>query len=58
MINTFMRPNNIKFLQQKHVTVVRGRHAYLRLNFPETKSHAAPMVTLQHAVTIYEQLLV
>ena len=57
MINAFMRPSDIKFLQHKHVTVVRGRHVYLRLNLPETKSHAAPIVTLQPAVTVYEQLL-
>jgi len=57
MINAFMRPSDVKFLQHKHVTVVRGRHVYLRLNLPETKSHAAPIVTLQPAVTVYEQLL-
>jgi integrase len=57
MINAFMRPSDIKFLQHKHVTVIRGRNVYLRLNLPEIKSHAAPIVTLQPAVTVYEKLL-
>jgi hypothetical protein len=57
MVNGFMRPSDIKFLQHKHVTVVRGRHTYLRLNLPETKKHDKPIVTLQPAVVVYERLL-
>jgi hypothetical protein len=57
MVNAFMRPSDIKFLQHKHVTVVRGKHTYLRLNLPETKKHDKPIVTLQPAVVVYERLL-
>jgi hypothetical protein len=57
MVNAFVRPSDIKFLQHKHVTVVRGRHTYLRLNLPETKRHDRPIVTLQAAVAVYERLL-
>ena len=57
MINSFMRPSDIKFLQHKHVTVVRAKHIYLRLNLPETKKHDKPIVTLQAAVYVYERLL-
>ena len=57
MINSFMRPSDIKFLQHKHVTVVRAKHIYLRLNLPETKKHDKPIVTLQAAVHVYERLL-
>jgi integrase len=57
MVNGFMRPSDIKFLQHKHVTVVRGRHTYLRLNLPETKKHDKPIVTLQPAVVVYERML-
>ena len=57
MVNGFMRPSDIKFLQHKHVTVVRGKHTYLRLNLPETKKHDKPIVTLQPAVFVYERLL-
>jgi Phage integrase SAM-like domain len=57
MVNGFMRPGDIKFIKHKHVTVVRGKHIYLRLNLPETKKHDKPIVTLQPAVFVYERLL-
>ena len=57
MVNGFMRPGDIKFLKHKHVTVVRGKYIYLRLNLPETKKHDKPIVTLQPAVFVYERLL-
>lgn len=57
MVNGFIRPSDIKFLQHQHVTVVRGRHTYLRLNLPETKKHDKPIVTLPTAVSVYERLL-
>jgi hypothetical protein len=56
MVNGFMRPSDIKFIQHKHVTVVRGKHIYLRLNLPETKLHNKPIVTMQAAVYVYERL--
>ena len=57
MVNSFVRPSDIKNLQHKHVTVVRGKYVYLRLNLPESKLHDKPIVTLQPAVFVYEQLL-
>ncbi len=57
MVNSFVRPSDIKNLQHKHVTVVRGRHTYLRLNLPESKLHDKPIVTLAPAVGVYELLL-
>lgn len=57
MVNAFMRPTDIRNLQHKHVTVIRGKHIYLRLNLPESKKHDAPIVTLQPAVFVYERLL-
>ena len=57
MVNGFMRPGDIKFIKHKHVTVVRGKNIYLRLNLPETKKHDKPIVTLQPAVFVYERLL-
>lgn len=58
MVNGFMRPSDIKFIKHKHVTVVRGKNIYLRLNLPETKKHDKPIVTMQSAVFVYERLLV
>jgi len=57
MVNSFVRPSDIKNLQHKHVTVVRGEHVYLRLNLPESKKHDKPIVTLAAAVRVYERLV-
>ncbi len=57
MVNSFMRPSDLKNLQHQHVEVVRGRHTYLRLRLPESKRHTETIITLRPAVRIYEQLL-
>ena len=57
MVNSFVRPSDIKNLQHKHVTVIRGQHVYLRLNLPESKKHDKPIVTLAAAVRVYERLM-
>jgi hypothetical protein len=56
MVNSFIRPSDLKTLKHRHVEVVRNGNTYLRLNLPKTKSHARPIVTLQPAVRIYQQL--
>jgi integrase len=56
MVNSFIRPSDIKNLQHQHITVVRNEHTYLRMNLPESKKHDKPIVTIQSAVPVYEQL--
>ena len=56
MVNTFVRPSDIKFIKHKHIEVVRGKHVYLRMNLPETKRHSQAMVSLRPAVRVYECL--
>ncbi len=56
MVNSFIRPSDLKTLKHKHVEVVRNSNTYLRLSLPETKKHNKPIVTLQPAVRIYEHL--
>ncbi len=56
MVNSFLRPTDLKFIQHKHVEIVRGDHLYLRLTLPETKRHKAQIVTLRPAVRIYRHL--
>lgn len=56
MVNSFVRPVDIKLIQHKHVTIVKGEHCYLRLTLPETKRHKAQIITLPAAVHIYEHL--
>jgi integrase len=57
MVNSFVRPGDLRQLQHKHVQVVRGSSVYLRMNLPQTKRHDAPMVTLRPAVQVYESAL-
>ncbi|MEK7346818.1 MAG: phage integrase SAM-like domain-containing protein [Pseudomonadota bacterium] len=57
MVNSFVRPGDLRQLQHKHVQVVRGNSVYLRMNLPQTKRHDAPMVTLRPAVQVYESAL-
>jgi integrase len=57
MVNSFVRPGDLRQLKHKHVQVVRGASVYLRMTLPETKRHDAPMVTLTPAVQVYESTL-
>ena len=57
MVNSFVRPGDIRQLKHKHVHVVRGESTYLRLTLPETKRHDTPVVTLRPAVQVYEVAL-
>ena len=57
MVNSFIRPSDLKTLKHKHVEVVSGLNTYLRLTLPETKKHDAPIVTLFPAVRIYRQIV-
>jgi site-specific recombinase XerD len=56
MVNSFVRPVDIKLMQHKHIQIIRGDHIYLRLTLPETKRHKLQIVTLRPAVRIYEAL--
>ena len=56
MVNSFLRPTDLKYIQHKHVDIVRTSHLYLRLTLPETKRHKAQIVTLRPAVRIYQSL--
>jgi site-specific recombinase XerD len=56
MVNSFVRPVDIKLIQHQHVEIIRGKYIYLRLTLPETKKHRSQIVTLYPAVRIYEKL--
>lgn len=57
MVNSFIRPSDLKFMQHKHVELVDGEYRYLRLSLPETKKHEQPIVTMTAGVGIYNRLL-
>jgi integrase len=56
MLNSFIRPSDLKTLQHRHVEIVRANNTYLRLTLPETKSHGRPIVTMYPAVRCYQQI--
>ncbi len=56
MVNTFVRPGDIKKMKHKHIEEVRGKHMYLRMNLPETKRHDKPIVSMRAAVRIFAQI--
>ncbi|SDK74347.1 hypothetical protein SAMN05192566_2334 [Methylophilus rhizosphaerae] len=56
MVNSFVRPSDIKVMKHSHVHIVENTHSYLRLTLPETKRHNMPIVTLMKAVVIYRKL--
>ncbi len=56
MVNTFVRPGDIKKMKHKHIEEVRGKHMYLRMNLPETKRHDKPVVSMRAAVRIFAQI--
>jgi hypothetical protein len=56
MVNSFIRPVDVKLIQHQHVEIIRGKYIYLRLTLPETKKHRTQIVTLYPAVRIYEKL--
>lgn len=56
MVNSFVRPVDIKLIQHKHIESITGNNTYLRLNLPKTKGHSGQIVTLRSAKFIYERL--
>jgi hypothetical protein len=57
MVNSFIRPSDLKFIQHKHIEIIEGEYRYLRLSLPETKKHDQPIVTMAACVGIYQRLL-
>ena len=58
MLNSFIRPSDLKTLKHKHIeSVSKNDTTYLRLTLPETKSHSSPIATLLPAVTVYRSIV-
>jgi hypothetical protein len=56
MVNSFLRPVDIKLIQHKHIDSIVGNHTYLRLSLPKTKGHTGQIVTLRSAKFVYDRL--
>lgn len=55
MVNSFIRPTDIKWMQHKHVEIIENEHTYLRLSLPISKKHDKPIVTMSNAVAYYKR---
>ncbi len=55
MVNSFIRPTDIKWMQHKHIEVIEGQHTYLRMSLPTSKKHDKPIVTMASAVHYYKR---
>jgi hypothetical protein len=56
MVNSFIRPTDLKWMKHKHVDVVNANRTYLRLRIPTSKKHNKPIVTMAQAVNIYQRI--
>jgi hypothetical protein len=56
MVNSFVRPVDIKLIQHKHIEIITGPSTYLRLNLPETKRHTGQVVTMRAANAVYKTI--
>ena len=56
MVNSFIRPTDLKIMQHKHVSVIdEGGRQFLRLSLPKTKGHDTPIVTMRKAIEVYQR---
>ncbi len=58
MVNTFLRPSDIKTLRHRNIQIVNDKNTYLRIQTDSSKTINSPIVSMQDAVGIYEDLVV
>jgi hypothetical protein len=56
MVNSYIRPTDVRNMQHKHVEIVRREWTYLRLTLPPSKGHSYPITTMPWAVKVYERI--
>lgn len=56
MVNTPIRPTDLRVLKHKHVAIIREPNQYLRLTHPPTKNHASPVVSMPSTIEVYERI--
>lgn len=57
MVNTFVRPVDIKLIKNKHIQIIDSPNKYLRISMMETKKHRGQIVSMRVAVSIYRRIL-
>ena len=57
MVNSFLRPSDIKNLKHRNIQVIEKEHKYLRIQTEESKTVNTPIVTMENCVGIYKDLI-
>jgi hypothetical protein len=57
MVNTFIRPTDIRVLRHSHIKLMKQESVYLLLSHPSTKGHAAPIVSMPQAIDVYQTIV-
>jgi integrase len=58
IVNTFMRPSDVKLLKNKHVELVeKGRDSFLRINTPFSKTINSPIISMLAGAGIYTDII-
>jgi integrase len=57
MVNSFLRPSDVKNLKHRNIQVIEKEHTYLRIQTDESKTVNTPIVTMESCVGIYKDLL-
>lgn len=57
MVNTFLRPGDIKDLRHRNIQIVEEENIYLRIQTEKSKTVNTPIVTMRDAVGIYKDLI-
>ena len=56
MVNTPIRPTDLRVLKHKHIAIVREPNQFLRLTHPPTKNHSSPVVSMPMTIEVYERI--
>ena len=56
MVNSYIRPTDVKNMQHGHVYVIDREYTYLRLELPPSKGHSYAITTMPWAVRVYQRL--
>ena len=57
MVNTFVRPSDVKHLRHRNIQIVEKGNRYLRISPESSKAANSPIVTMEDAVGIYKDLI-
>lgn len=55
MVNSYIRPTDLKNMRYHHVEIVHNTHTFMRLSLPESKKHDKPIATQAKAVALNEE---